>query len=96
MPVYDFRCENCAARFSLRYKTYASYDRATPSCPECGAASLSRSITGLAIAKASSQRDYSKMSSKEMLSVLESGDKRQVDTMFRQVGAPAGDKPSGG
>ena len=45
---------------------------------------LSRLITQVAINKPG--RDYSKMSSNEMLSVLESGDSRQVGEMFDQVG----------
>ncbi len=95
MPVYDFRCKTCKNRFSLRYKSYASYDAATPKCPACGASALSRLIAQVAIPKSRSQRDYSKMSSGEMLSVLESGNKGQVDDMFRQVNdsaPPASDK----
>lgn len=84
MPQYDFRCKNCKQRFSLFYKTYDKYDNATPECPSCGHLDLSRLITSVAINKPG--RDYAKMSSNEMLSVLESGDSRQVGEMFQQVG----------
>jgi hypothetical protein len=36
-------------------------------------------------------RNYTNMSSTEMLSVLEGGDSREVGTMFEQVGAGAPD-----
>ncbi len=85
MPQYDYRCKRCRKRFALFYKTYALYDAATPNCPNCGATELSRLITQVAIAKPN--RDYSRMSSGEMLSVLETGDEGQVGEMFRQVGA---------
>ena len=96
MPQYDFRCKACGQRFSLRYKSYAQYDEATPQCPACEASDLARLITAVAIPR--SGRDYAKMSSGEMLSVLESGDERQVDDMFKQVQgrdeAGAGPDPS--
>lgn len=84
MPQYDFRCKNCQERFTLFYKTYVDYDMAIPECPECGHTDLSRLITDVAVNRPG--RDFSKMSSNEMLSVLESGDSRQVGEMFQQVG----------
>jgi putative FmdB family regulatory protein len=84
MHQYDFRCKACDSRFTLFYKTYKDYDAATPTCPNCQSTSLSRLIQRVAIQKP--QRDYTSMSSGEMLSVLESGDSRQVGEMFQQVG----------
>ena len=97
MPQYDFRCEACAARFSITYRSYREYDSAAPVCPKCESAELSRLITSVAFQKTA--RNYSKMSSGEMLSVLESGDRQQVDQMFKQVGggpaaAGAASKPA--
>ena len=89
MPEYDFRCKTCAHRFTLRFKTYAMVDDAAPLCPACNSAALNRLISRVAIAKAS--RDYSNMSSNEMLSVLESGEPGSVDEMFKQVGGSRDD-----
>ena len=89
MPEYDFRCDACAHRFTARFKTYTDYDSATLRCPECNAGELTRLISQVAIPK--SNRDYRKMSSREMLSVLESGETGQVDAMFRQVGGGPGE-----
>ena len=101
MPQYDFRCDSCDARFSVSYRSYAEYDAAALVCPECESPELSRLITDVAVRRAG--RDYSKMSSGDMLSVLESGDQQQVREMYQQVGgaAPSGpalgppDKPEG-
>ena len=90
MPQYDFRCQACSARFGLHFKSVADYADSTPRCPDCESASLTRVIKSVAIPQA--QRDYRNMSSREMLSVLESGEKRQVDEMFRQVSSTAGDE----
>lgn len=91
MHQYDYRCDCCRLRFTLRYKTYGEYDRAVPRCPDCGSTELSRLISKVAIPKTS--RDYGSMSSGEMLSVLESGDSRQARDMFEQVEGSA--RPSG-
>ncbi len=94
MPKYDYRCEECSQRFSLVYARYADFDEATPACPECGSLDLARLISAVSTPRA--ERDYRKMSSGEMLSVLESGDGGQVDAMFKQVGAPRPAEPGGG
>lgn len=83
MPEYDFRCDKCAHRFSVKYKTYAMYESAIARCPRCESAQLSRLISRVSIPK--SRHDYRGMSSREMLSVLESGETGQVDEMFNQV-----------
>lgn len=84
MPSYDYKCRACGTRFDLFYKTYADYDAAEKQCPNCASDDLARVISSVTIQQPT--RDYTKMSSGEMLSVLESGDSRQVGEMFDQVG----------
>lgn len=84
MPAYDYRCNNCGNRFTLFYKTFSAYDAAEPTCPQCESDQLSRLISSFKMQAPS--RDYTGMSSNEMLSVLESGDSRQVGELFQQVG----------
>lgn len=84
MPSYDYKCRACGNRFTLFYKTYADFDLAHETCPQCGSDHLARLITQVTIQQPT--RDYRKMSSSEMLSVLESGNSRQVGEMFNQIG----------
>lgn len=84
MPAYDYRCKDCGNRFTLFYKSYNDYDTAQPSCPQCHSERLSRLISSIKVQNPS--RDYTGMSSNEMLNVLESGDSRQVGEMFQQIG----------
>lgn len=84
MPAYDFRCKTCGQEFTLFYKTYHAYDHAERTCSNCGSSQLSRVINRIALQTPA--RDFTKMSAGEMLSVLESGDSRQVGQMFQQVG----------
>lgn len=84
MHQYDFRCKACKHTFSIYARNYAEYDAMTPACPECGGAVLSRLINKVAIQKPG--RDFTRMSSGEMLNVFESGDSKQVGKMFQQFG----------
>lgn len=84
MPNYEYRCKQCRHRFSVFYKSYGDYDHATPSCPNCASTNVATLITGVSVQGTSP--DYNDMSAHDMLSVLESGDSRQVGEMFQQVG----------
>lgn len=86
MPSYDFHCNNCQRDSTLFYKTYAQYDAATPSCPNCDSVDLTRMITSVNIGTGGTRHDFTKMSANEMLSVFESGDSRAVGEMMKQVG----------
>jgi putative FmdB family regulatory protein len=85
MPSYDYRCNDCQERFNLFFKTYADYDTQDKHCPNCQSANVARTIHKINVQSPS--RDYRKLSSNEMLSVLETGDSRQVGEMFQQIGA---------
>jgi putative FmdB family regulatory protein len=84
MPSYDYKCLSCHHRFSLFYKTYSDYDSSHKTCPNCQSDDLTRVIHKVTVA--ASNRDFTRMSSGEMLNVLESGDSRQVGEMFQQIG----------
>lgn len=84
MPTYEFRCRQCGTEFATFYKSVAAYNAAAPTCPHCAAESLDRIINRISFAAMS--RAYAALSSDEMLSVLESGDTRQVRELYQQVG----------
>jgi putative FmdB family regulatory protein len=84
MPAYDFRCKVCGTPFTLTYKSYRDYDAAEKHCPNCNSVELARVIKRINVQAPG--RDYSRMTSDEMLKVFESGDSRQVGQMFDQVG----------
>lgn len=84
MPSYEFRCKECGTAFTLTYKTMKAYEEdAGKHCPQCAGTALARVITRVAVKAAS--RDYTRMSSSEMLNVFSSGDSRAVGEMFQQV-----------
>lgn len=85
MPSYDYKCNDCQNRFNLFFKTYADYDTQEKVCPNCDSQNIARTIHKINVQ--ASSRDYRKLSSGEMLSVLETGDSRQVGEMFEQIGS---------
>lgn len=84
MPQYDFRCKSCSREFTLNYTSMKAYADSTPICLHCESRDLARLITSISVKNPS--RDYTNMSSQEMLSVFDSGDSRQVGEMFQQIG----------
>lgn len=84
MPSYAFRCKTCGNEFETFFRNYSAYDNATIICPQCESDDLARVINRVNVA-GTGTHNYADMSSQEMLSVLESGNSRDVDTMFQQV-----------
>lgn len=90
MPSYEFRCNTCGRPVTLFYKRVADYEAAQhgeQTCPHCGGIGLTRQIRRVAFAKPT--KDYTRMSSGEMLSVFENGDSREVGRMIHEVGGDA-------
>ena len=48
MPVYEYICEQCGKNFSL-FLSYAQYDSAVVSCPECGSGDVCRRIRAVRV-----------------------------------------------
>ncbi len=55
MPVYDYRCQSCQNRVSIR-QSYAEYGTKPVNCPVCGSAQLTRIIGRVRIAKSEERR----------------------------------------
>lgn len=87
MPVYEYRCNHCGRESDFFYKTYADYDTGdgVRVCPHCGSPELVRVIHKVTVQKPG-EHNYGRMSSGEMLSVLEGGNSAEVNTLMREVG----------
>lgn len=99
MPTYEFRCNACQRKVTLRYKTYADYDNATHTCPRCGGTDLTRLISRVAIKKSTISRLVSggwDDADDSMLDDLENSDPRTMGQMLRamsdEVGEDMGDE----
>ncbi len=51
MPIYEYTCGACQARFDQLQRTMSSAaDDPRPACPECGSPQTSRSLSVFAVA----------------------------------------------
>jgi putative FmdB family regulatory protein len=92
MPTYDYRCNACGRRVTLRYKTYAEYDQATPICSHCGSADLARLISRVAIKRSAVSRLFDGgWDDDAALDELEHGDPRTMGRMLRELGDEMGE-----
>jgi putative FmdB family regulatory protein len=42
VPVYEYRCHDCARRVSLFWRTFSEAEKGTPRCPLCDGKNLER------------------------------------------------------
>ncbi len=90
MPSYDYRCNACKRPFALFFKSVKEYDpQAEHTCPHCGSTQVTRRIRRVAIQKPG--RDLSSLSSDDMLSVMNTGNSREIGNMFQQVADSTGE-----
>ncbi len=56
MPAYDYVCQSCRRRVTLRYRSIADYEAAVPTCPHCGGTALTRRIKRVRVLKGDEAR----------------------------------------
>jgi putative FmdB family regulatory protein len=93
MPTYDYRCNQCRRKVTLRYKTYADYDEATPTCTHCGSADLTRLISRVAISRSITSRLMSGAwdDDDSALGDLDNADPRTLGRVLREMSAEVGE-----
>src|ERR1700694_2244127 len=91
MPSYDYRCETCKKRVLLTYKTYADFDRATPTCTHCGSTQLTRLITRVAIAKSEVSRFSDIENDDAALDDLADADPQTLGRYMRRMSSETGE-----
>ena len=93
MPVYEYRCNACGRKVTLKYKTYAEYDAAIPACSHCGSADLTRLISRVAIQRSTISRLMSGGFDDDdsALSDLDNADPRTMGRMLREMSAEVGE-----
>ncbi len=90
MPTYDYVCHDCRRRVTLRFRTFADYDAATPTCPLCGGTNLTRRIKRVRIMKGDAAR-LAGLDDDAMLDDLENADPATMGRMMRQMAAETGE-----
>ena len=90
MPSYDYRCNNCNRRVLLKYKTYADYDAAVPTCPNCQSTNLTRLISRIAIARSDASR-FSSMDDGAAMEDMADADPATLGRYMRRMSEETGE-----
>jgi putative FmdB family regulatory protein len=97
MPIYEYRCNACQRKVTLKYKTYAEYDAATPTCTHCGSTDLTRLISRVAIQRSITSRlmaggwEDNEGGGDAALDDLENADPRTLGRVLREMSSEAGE-----
>jgi putative FmdB family regulatory protein len=96
MPTYEYRCNDCQRKVTLKYKTYTDYDAATPTCTHCGSTDLARLISRVAFSRSVTSRLMSggwddDSGGDAALTDLEHADPRTLGRVLREMSAEVGE-----
>ncbi len=96
MPTYEYRCNACRRKVTLKYKTYADYDAAIPTCTHCGSTELTRLISRVAIQRSVTSRLLSggwdeDSGGDAALGDLENADPRTLGRVLREMSSEMGE-----
>ena len=90
MPIYEYRCADCRRRVSLYYQTFSAAEGATPSCPNCGSANLSRLVSRVFQMK-SEDAQLEDLSDPSSFGDLDENDPKSVARWARKLGQQMGE-----
>lgn len=89
MPLYDYRCQNCNEKVSIRL-SYSEYDTAKPKCPLCGSPKLQRAIGRVRIARSEESRMES-LADPSSFGDLDENDPKSMAKFMRKMGSEMGE-----
>ena len=90
MPIYEYHCGDCKRRVSLFYQTFSSAAAATPVCPECGSAKLSRLVSRVFQLK-SEDAQLDDLADPSNFGDLDENDPKSVARWARKLGQQMGE-----
>jgi putative FmdB family regulatory protein len=90
MPIYEYRCADCRRRVSLLYQTFSAAATASPACPECGSANLSRLVSRVFQLK-SEDAQLDDLADPSMFGDVDENDPKSVARWARKLGSQMGE-----
>jgi putative FmdB family regulatory protein len=89
MPLYDYHCQACQNRVSLRL-SYAEYGVKKVACPVCGSKDLKRLIGRVRVAK-SEDRRLDDMSDPSFFGDVDENDPKSIARAMKKMGREMGE-----
>jgi putative FmdB family regulatory protein len=90
MPIYEYRCPDCARRVSV-VLSYNDYGKIQPACPECGGKRLERILSRTRIAHSEESR-LETLSDPSAWGDVDEQDPRSMAKMMRRMGSELGEE----
>jgi putative FmdB family regulatory protein len=90
VPIYEYRCADCRHRVSLLYQTFSAAAAASPTCPNCGSAKLSRLVSRVFQLK-SEDAQLEDMADPSAFGDVDENDPKSVARWARKLGQQMGE-----
>ena len=88
MPIYEYECQGCRRRVSVLVRSLAGH--ASPRCPRCGSAELSRLMSRFAMVKSEDARLES-LADPSQYGDLDENDPKSVARFMKRMGQEMGE-----
>lgn len=88
MPIYEYECQGCRRRLSVLVRSVAGH--ASPRCPRCGSAELSRLMSRFATVKSEDARLES-LGDPAQYGDLDENDPKSVGRFMKRMGQEMGE-----
>lgn len=88
MPIYEYRCNQCAGRFSKLVRGFS--DPSDLACPRCGGADVRRAVSRVAVVRSEEAR-LDAMADPAMFAGLDENDPSSVARWAKKMGREMGE-----
>ena len=93
MPIYEYRCGDCKRRVSIFFRSFAD-TAASPQCPNCGGANLTRLVSRVATVKSEDAR-MEALSDPSAFGDVDENDPKSMARFMRKMGDQVGGEDLG-
>ncbi len=89
MPIYEYRCDQCKAKFSLFFKSVALVEEAH--CTKCGTNEVTRLVSAFGVLRSEESRLES-LGDESWMSDLDESDPRSIARLAKRMKQEMGDE----
>ena len=93
MPIYEYRCGDCKRRVSIFFRSFSD-TAASPQCPNCGGANLTRLVSRVATVKSEDAR-MEALSDPSAFGDVDENDPKSMARFMRKMGDQVGGEDLG-
>jgi putative FmdB family regulatory protein len=91
VPIYEYRCHDCRRRVSIFWRTFSEAELATPACPRCGGANLTRLVSRVRVIRSEDSR-LDDLGDLDNLPDFDESDPKSLGRWMRKMSAEVGEE----